>query len=151
MEKFKSLVAVHLFLIKDGKILLLRRFNTTYEDGNYSVPAGHLDGGESVTAAMVREAKEETGLVIELSDLKVVNVMHRYFGDLEYVNFFLTAIKWQGEPTITEPDKCDDLSWFELNNLPENVIPYIKYAIESHAKGEFFTEYGWNNKNNIAR
>lgn len=39
MERFKLVVAVHLILIKNGKILLLRRYNTGYEDGNYSVVA----------------------------------------------------------------------------------------------------------------
>ena len=58
---FRSPVAVHLFLVKDGSILLLRRYNTGYEDGNYSVVAGHIDGGEQLMAAMVREAREEAG------------------------------------------------------------------------------------------
>ena len=36
-------VAVHLFFLRDDQILLLRRFNTGYEDGKYSVVAGHLE------------------------------------------------------------------------------------------------------------
>ena len=48
MPHFKFKSAVHLFLIQDDKILLLRRYNTGYEDGNYSVIAGHLAGGEQV-------------------------------------------------------------------------------------------------------
>ncbi|MFH0856765.1 MAG: NUDIX hydrolase, partial [bacterium] len=46
-ERFKVIPAVYLFLEEDGKILLLRRFNTGYEDGNYAFVSGHLDGGES--------------------------------------------------------------------------------------------------------
>ena len=49
---YKLVAAVHLFLIRDGKVLLLRRFNTGYEDGQYSVIAGHLDGDEEATAAL---------------------------------------------------------------------------------------------------
>ena len=59
MERFKLVVAVHLILIENGKILLLRRYNTGYEDGNYSLVAGHIDGNESVIQAMQREALEE--------------------------------------------------------------------------------------------
>ena len=53
-SRFKLLSTVHLFLIHEDKILLLRRFNTGYEDGNYSVIAGHLDGNEEIKVAMVR-------------------------------------------------------------------------------------------------
>ena len=56
---FAVRVAAHFFLVRDRKILLLRRQNTGYEDGKFSVVAGHLDGDEEVSAAMVREAREE--------------------------------------------------------------------------------------------
>ena len=58
------LVAVHLILVQDSKVLLLRRYNTGYEDGNYGVVAGHLERDEEIVAAMVREAREEAGIEI---------------------------------------------------------------------------------------
>ena len=79
---FRLPVAVHLLLIKDDRILLLRRHNTGYEDGNYSVVAGHIDGGEKLRSAMVREAREEAGIEISPSNLRVVGVMH-LMGDRE--------------------------------------------------------------------
>lgn len=57
-------VAVHLFLVKDDKILLLRRSNTGYEDEMYSIVAGHIDGDEDAKTAMIREAREEAGIEI---------------------------------------------------------------------------------------
>ena len=86
---FRVVAAVHLFLIRDGQVLLLRRYNTGYEDGWYSVIAGHLDGGEEVTAAMRREAREEAGIEIAPEDLRVVGVMHRKATE-ERIDFFLT-------------------------------------------------------------
>lgn len=141
-QRFTLLTAVHLFLIQDNKILLARRFNTGYEDGKYSVPAGHVDGDEPITLAMSREAKEEVGIEIAPNNLQVIHVMHRK-SDQERVDFFLTATQWSGEPTVMEKDKCDDIQWFELNNLPENIIPYVKFAIEQYQSRNHFSEFGW--------
>ena len=81
-------VTVHLLFFRDDQILLLRRFNTGYADGQYSVPAGHLDGGETVMAAAAREAEEETGLHIAVDHIVFSSVMHRMEGD-ERVDFFV--------------------------------------------------------------
>jgi ADP-ribose pyrophosphatase YjhB (NUDIX family) len=143
MERFKLVSAVHLILIQDGKVLLLRRFQTGYEDGNYSVPAGHLDGNEPVTKAMAREALEEACIHIAPADLRVVHTMHRTKEDGERIDFFLTADTWQGEIKIGEPHKCDDLSWFPLDNLPENTISYIRSALDHIALWQNFSEFGW--------
>lgn len=142
-ERFKFLCAVHLFLRQDNKILLLRRFNTGWMDGNYSVVAGHLDGNETVINAMRREAMEEAGITINEEDLKVIHVMHRKSDD-ERIDFFLECSKWEGEIKNCEVDKCDDLTWFEINKLPENIIPYIKSAIENYQKGIDFSEFNFN-------
>lgn len=139
---FPFVVAVHLFLMRDGKILLLRRLQTGYEDGNYSVPAGHMDGEEKATSAMIREAREETGMVLKEDQLRMAQAMHRK-SDRERIDFFFEATAWQGEPKITEPDKCDDLRWFPIDELPENTIPYIRAAIENYKNHVFFSEFGW--------
>lgn len=141
-ERFKLVAAVHLFLIRESQILLLRRFNTGYEDGKYSVVAGHLDGQEEVKAAAIREAWEEAGIKLSEEDIQVVGVMHRQSSD-ERVDFFVTASRWEGEITNQEPDKCDDLSWFPLDALPENTIPYVKKAIENYTNHVWFDSFGW--------
>lgn len=145
MEKFKLTPAVHLLLVRDGQVLLLRRFQTGYEDGNYSVPAGHLDGGETCTSAIIREALEEACITMQPPDLSMVHVMHRAKHDStgERVDFFLEARTWAGDITIGEPNKCDDLSWFPLDMLPENTIAYVRSAIECYQKGIFYSEFGW--------
>ena len=139
---FTAPVAVHLFLIDENRVLLLRRFNTGYEDGNYSLVAGHIDGGEELKVAMIREAREEAGIEISPSKLSVVGVMH-VMTDKEYVSFFLEAAEWSGQVVNAEPDQCDDLKWFEVDNLPKNTIPYIQRAIENYLTGVWFDSYGW--------
>jgi 8-oxo-dGTP diphosphatase len=141
-KRFKLILSVYLILIKDGKVLLLRRANTRYMDGMYGLPAGHADGNEPARVATCREAKEEAGLDINPRDLKFVHFMHRIEED-ERADAFFTTKKWEGEPTNMEPEKCDDLSWFSLDNLPSNIIPYIKQAIELSQKGIHYSEIGW--------
>jgi 8-oxo-dGTP pyrophosphatase MutT (NUDIX family) len=141
-ERFKLVSAVHLFLFCEGRVLLLRRCGTGYEDGNYSVVAGHLNGDEQVKAAAIREAMEETGIEIAPEDLEVVGVMHRRSDD-ERVDFFLTATAWSGRISNKEPNRCDRVAWFDLDELPENVIPYVRRALENYRLGRWFDSFGW--------
>lgn len=134
--------AVHVFFLREEQILLLRRFNTGFEDGNYSVVAGHLNGEEMVTEAAIREAKEEAGVTIRPQELKVVGVMHRKSSD-ERVDFFVATHVWSGEPSNREPDKCDELAWFPVQSLPENTVPYVRRALENFRNGVWFDEFGW--------
>jgi 8-oxo-dGTP diphosphatase len=135
-------VTVHLFFLREDQILLLRRFNTDYRDGEYSVPAGHLDGGETVMGAACREAQEEVGLHLQADDMVFSSVMHRIEGD-ERVDFFVHVRKWLGEPFNAEPDKCDELRWVNIDNLPNNTIPYVKRALQNHLNQIQFDEFGW--------
>ena len=135
-------VTVHLLFIDENRILMARRFNTGYRDGEYSVPAGHLDGNETVIAAGIREAKEEVGVDIAASDMTFSSVMHRIEGD-ERVDFFVMVKKWDGEIVNAEPHKCDDLRWVNMKELPANIIPYVRGAIDNHLNGITFDEFGW--------
>jgi len=139
--KFTMRVAVHLILIENDQILLLRRFNTPWRNGWYSVIAGHADGNETIGHAMIREALEEGGLSIQENDVLIVHVLHRIAKDSEYIDYFFVPRKYSGEPKNMEPEKCDDLSWFPVNSLPENTIPYIRQAIEKIQAGVTFSEF----------
>lgn len=141
-ERFRLIPAVHIFFVRDGEILLLRRFNTGYEDGKYSVVAGHLDGDEEVLQAAAREAFEEAGVRIKPEDIQVVGVMHRRSNE-ERVDFFVEVRAWSGEMANMEPDKCDDLSWFDLHHLPDNMVPYVRKAIQNYIDNNWFDSFGW--------
>jgi 8-oxo-dGTP diphosphatase len=138
--RFKLILSVYTILVKDDKVLLLRRANTGYEDGNYGLPSGHADGAEAGREAAARETKEEVGVDIVPHDMKFVHAMHRLQDD-ERVDFFFAADKWQGEPKNMEPEKCDNISWFPLNGLPENTIPYIREVLEAYRQGIYYSEF----------
>ena len=137
-------VTVHMFFLRANQILLIRRFQTGYMDGHYSVPAGHLDGNEPVRMAAVREAYEEIGVRIDPADITFAGVFHRSEDD-ERVDFFVNVRKWREEPVNAEPEKCDEIHWSDLNDLPTNTIPYIRRAIENLQAGVVFEEFGWGN------
>ncbi|MCF6275412.1 MAG: NUDIX domain-containing protein [Robiginitomaculum sp.] len=145
-KRHKIIHASYLALLKDSKILLLRRHNTGYEDGNYSMIAGHVDPGETFIQCMIREAEEEAGILLKPEDLHMAHLMHRNSSatkNNERVDVFFTAENWVGEITNKEPRKCDDLSWFDLEDIPENIIPYIMQAIRGIKNGIYYSEYGW--------
>jgi 8-oxo-dGTP diphosphatase len=135
--------ATYLVLLKGNQVLLLRRFNTGYEDGNYSLPAGHVETGETLTQCIVRESKEEISIELNSKNLEAVHFMHRNLKDYEYLDIFFMTEKWSGEIINKETDKCDDLSWFDLNNLPENTIPYIKAALNKIKNCIYYSEFNW--------
>jgi ADP-ribose pyrophosphatase YjhB (NUDIX family) len=142
MERFKLVPESHLILVRDRRVLLLRRCNTGYEDGKYSVIAGHMDGAETAREAICREAAEEAGIELTPDDLAFAQVVHRADRD-ERVSFFFSAIRWRGEPRNLEPHKADDLRWFPLDALPEAMVPYVRGAIERWRAGVLYGESGW--------
>ncbi len=142
MPRFTLIPEAHLLLVSEGCILLLRRQNTGYEDGNHSVVAGHVDGGETARQAMAREAEEEAGLRIAPADLQLAHVMHRR-SDVERVFFFFSAARWAGEPVNREPQKCSELAWYSLQTLPANTVAYVRQAIDAVACGQTNSEFGW--------
>ena len=147
-ERFKAVPAVYLFLKKDGNIFLTRRFNTGYKDGEYMVPSGHVEAGESLCAAMAREAMEEVGVLVRPVDLRLVHVMYRAAADAtgERADFFFDTASWEGEPRNCEPDKCDEVGWFPLYRLPQNTVGYLTDAIAASSRGVPLLELGWDTK-----
>ncbi len=139
-ERHKIIPASFLILRKEDKILLSLRQNTGLSDGLYSLPSGHLEPGEMAKSAMVREAKEEIGVEVKPEDLQLVLSM-MVITDSERVNFFFVADTWEGEITNMELEKCGGLDWYAMDNIPENVVPYVRKAFEYIKEGKPYLEY----------
>ena len=135
-----------LILEKEGKILLQRRFNTGFADGLYTCPSGKVEDDESFSQALIRETLEEVGIKMLPEDVKSVHILHRLKRKEKqiWIDHFFLCQKWLGRIEIKEPNKCDDLKWFDINNLPENIIPFVKFAIEQvFINKSHYSEYGW--------
>jgi 8-oxo-dGTP diphosphatase len=151
-ERHKVIPAVYVLLRKSEgaseKVLLMRRANTGYRDGDFSLPSGHVGGadekgGESALTAAVREAKEEIGVDIRPEDLRLVHTLHRY-SELpephERIDLFFETERWQGNPINAEPSKCSDIRWSKLTELPDNLTPEVHRMFIKLAKGEPYSE-----------
>jgi 8-oxo-dGTP pyrophosphatase MutT (NUDIX family) len=127
---FKS--AVHMIIVKDNKILLQKRKGTKLWSGYYALPAGHIDAGENQYEALVREAQEELG--IEIDPNKILNsyvVLRRNFFEIDgkklddYIDYYFELNEYSGKERIMEENKCEELLWSDIDNLPE---PFINYT-----------------------
>ena len=124
------------------EILLHLRQNTGYQDGKWDTAAsGHVDVGESAKQAAIRECKEEIGIDVQIEDLEFVHLTHHFSeSGRTYYHIYFIVNKYKGMPTIMEPDKALDLRWFDLSELPENMVPCREIAIEAWREGSMYTE-----------
>ena len=141
-RRFKLTGDVHLLLLDSDKLLFGCRQNTGFEDGAYHLPAGHLEAGESVIQALIREAKEEVGVTISPEDVEFSHVVHSSSGGGRAA-FFFSVRRWEGVPENCEPEKCSELCWFPLSALPDRLISYCRSALAHIAAGQPFSVYGW--------
>jgi 8-oxo-dGTP diphosphatase len=141
-KRHKLVPAVYILLERDSKLLLIRRFNTGYSDGKYSLPAGHMDGNEAPSVAAVREALEEVGVTVRPTDLEMVHCMvyKSSEGDHERVSLFFKAKHFDGEPVNKEPHKCDDIGWFPTEDIPKNIVWELRHALNQIAEGNLYSE-----------
>lgn len=143
---FPCQVGVCLLLIQDGHILLMKRSGTGFGDGYWAVPGGRIEGKESVSRACRREAKEELGIEIAREDLKFATAIHSAPHEenmREVVLFIFKAEKWEGEIVNAEPNKCSEIGFFPLDDLPPSTMVSTKKFILNALNGTPFEEMFW--------
>lgn len=100
-----------LFLSKRGRY-------ARNERGMWEFPGGGVIFGESLTTAIKREIFEEYGMVIEIGGL--LGVFDHILEDegMHWISITYVASHIKGEARIREPDKCDAVGWFSMDDLP---------------------------------
>lgn len=140
-ERFKLSIAVFMFLIKGDEILLIKRSNTGYKDNYFSVPAGGLDAGETIQNAAIREAFEETGVTIDIKDVTLAHTQHCFIDGENWIGVYFMAETWSGEPQVKEPHKHSEVKWVSSNSLPDDLLPYVRQALESYRQDILYSEF----------
>ncbi|MFC9930114.1 phosphotransferase [Streptomyces sp. NPDC127190] len=132
---------VHLIALRDGpagpEVLLSRRAGDVYAAGCWHLVSGHLDGPwEDVVTALVRETREETGIVVDPTDVRAaVTVHHRSPAGAARLGVFFEVRRWDGTPKVMEPQVCDAMGWFALDKLPEPMVAYCRAGLDAYRAG----------------
>lgn len=135
-NRLKLPVCVQVILKQKNKVLLVLRKSNVANNGLWSLPGGHIESGETFYNTAIRELHEELGIVVTEEDLQLKCIGHGV--EQNYLGVFFICSVWQNEISNLEPNKCSKLEFFELNNIPENTIPYIKYMFNEISKGELY-------------
>jgi len=138
-ERTLLVAAAYVVLRRGVQVLMQLRQGTGYRDGHWAVLAGHVDAGESVHEAAVREALEEGGVTIEPGDLVPLTALHRFERGgpavEQRLDVFFQVTRWTGEPDLREPDRAARMAWFALDALPEPVVPHERLVLDALASG----------------
>ena len=148
-SRYKSIIVVDLMLTRKNnektEVLLALRKNTGYNDGKYELPGGHVEEGEDLIDAMIRETKEELNIDLKRENLSIVHILHHYKADR--IIFRILAKKYEGTIQIGEPDKCEKLEWFDINELPNNIDIKSKNDLKEISQGIFYDNSDFINVN----
>jgi len=121
-------------MIKNNNKMLLGLRKGSHGSGEWSFPGGHLEFGETIFETAKREVREETGL--NVNDFKLISVADemRYIQSdgKHYLNIGVEAKYEGGVPVVTEPDKCEDWQWFDLERLPDKILEGTELVIRNY-------------------
>ncbi|MEU8134591.1 NUDIX domain-containing protein [Streptodolium elevatio] len=143
--RFLGATDVHVLIVDDGRVLLLRRGpDAEYGSGLWTLPSGHVEDGEDVVAAAVRETHEETGVALTPELLRCELVMqHRgpRATAKARTGWFFRAVgltRATGRPYNAEPHKHSELMWADLDDLdsvPGGMVAYVRAGLDAIAEG----------------
>lgn len=148
MGKENFLAAIYLIIKnKEGKVLLQRRQGTKLWPGFLALPAGHVDEHENVYDAAIREAREELSIIITKENIVDTFVVNRRNKSLaSYFDVYFEISSYEGEIKINEPEKCSELKWCDLNDLPDDMIDFEIDAIKNRQKNITFSTFDADNE-----
>ena len=145
MENKKMGNGFGVLVIKNNKVLLGQRHvdpakadSVLHGEGTWTFPGGKLHFGESFEEGVQRELLEETGMSVQIEDLKVISLTNDIVPDAHFVTVGLLCEKFVGEPQVMEPDEITKWEWFDLNNLPTPIFKPSLKLLKNYQDGVFY-------------
>lgn len=109
----------------------------------YALVGTNVEQGETVLQAIRREVKEEINLGLPESDFSLMHVSHGKDSKHEFIAFFFHVDISEFSLEDNESSKYSDMEFFDINELPNNIIPSHEQALDSIKKAVLYSEHGW--------
>lgn len=130
LKLVRPLVAVGIAIVNENKEVLLLRRKGKFE-GDWCFPGGHVEFGEKVSTAAMREVQEEVGIYLGSLDHNTWKLAEVIGEESHYITMMVTS-KPLGEikPQLMEPDKFYEFKWVSKNDLPKELWEHCRKYIE---------------------
>lgn len=115
-----------------GRVLLGRRDGSAYGHGLWGLPGGQVEPGEGLPEAAAREVREEVGLSLNPTGLRVLGVRRYEVDGAQGTDFLFRAPDWAGVPQALH--KTSEVAWFAPDALPEDALPWLGAALDLHLR-----------------
>ena len=138
MAKKKILLKARLIVEDHGKVLLLKQ--TSWNGGKYTLIGGTVEDYEFAVKALIRESREEAGIILEPDGLQLVHTLHKKKDDKTRIVLYFKAIRWEGELQAGEPEKFKKVAWFSIEALPKTMSATVRHVFKHYRRGSRYSE-----------
>lgn len=136
--------AVFVILRRGSETFFMRRMNTGWADGQWTLPSGHVEKDETARQAAARELKEETGIDVPEDELRFAHSLYRmgtYQGSPAHRIDLFFELSPSVMPVNAEPEKCDQVMW--CVKPPEETLGFVQRVLDRIDLGLRYSEDGW--------
>ncbi len=113
----RPVVGVGGVVVQNGRALIVKRAHEPRK-GEWSIPGGRVELGESLVDAVKREIREETGLEVNVGDvIEVFDRVHRHDGRVRYHFVIVDYVCFPTGGTLQAGDDAEDVAWVTTDEI----------------------------------